>query len=397
MRSVNSVALFAAAVSAGEVLWDGRFTADTASELSSWSWSNQKGAYQYYIHGSGEQTDYVNIGADFKNPADSASAQGAKISIDETSQWNGGGMLRTELIPQTSAAINEGTVYYHFSMMRKEENAPNAKHEHQVNFFESHFTEMKYGLISGASGTENTALQWYANSQSQWNVTFEPGVWHNVAYEIDFSGGSVTFWHSTGSDALTKTAGPVSVSASSNGADWHLGVLRLEGNTDATAEDWYFSGVYIESGDLTTEIGSGSSSSSSGSSSASASPAAAAAVSSSASSAAAPASSTVAAQETTSSAAAVASTTSSAAAVATPTTLQTLVSSAAASSSSAAAQPTGQTGSVPATGSNGGDDSSDSSSSTTSGNGLSADEQEEVNQGIYSWYQSLKAWWSANQ
>lgn len=260
---------------------------------------------------------------------------------------------------------------------------------------------MKYGLISGASGTENTALQWYANSQSQWNVTFEPGVWHNVAYEIDFSGGSVTFWHSTGSDALTKTAGPVSVSASSNGADWHLGVLRLEGNTDATAEDWYFSGVYIESGDLTTEIGSGSSSSSSsassGSSSASASPAAAAAVSSSASSAA-PAS-TVAAQETTSSAAAVASTTSSsAAAVATPTTLQTLVSSAAASSSSsAAAQPTGQTGSVPATGSNGGDDSSDSSSSSTSGNGLSADEQEEVNQGIYSWYQSLKAWWSANQ
>lgn len=254
---------------------------------------------------------------------------------------------------------------------------------------------MKYGLISGASGTENTALQWYANSQSQWNVTFEPGVWHNVAYEIDFSGGSVTFWHSTGSDALTKTAGPVSVSASSNGADWHLGVLRLEGNTDATAEDWYFSGVYIESGDLTTEIGSGSSSSS-GSSSASASPAAAAAVSSSASSAAAPAS-TVAAQETTSSAAAVASTTSSAAAVATPTTLQTLVSSAAASSS-AAAQPTGQTGSVPATSSNGGDDSSDSSSSTTtSGNGLSADEQEEVNQGIYSWYQSLKAWWSANQ
>lgn len=252
---------------------------------------------------------------------------------------------------------------------------------------------MKYGLISGASGTENTALQWYANSQSQWNVTFEPGVWHNVAYEIDFSGGSVTFWHSTGSDALTKTAGPVSVSASSNGADWHLGVLRLEGNTDATAEDWYFSGVYIESGDLTTEIGSGSASSGS-SSSASASPAAAAAVSSSASSAA-PAS-TVAAQETSTSAAAVASTTSSAAAVATPTTLQTLVSSAAASSS-AAAQPTGQTGSVPATGSDGGDDSSDSSSSTTSGNGLSADEQEEVNQGIYSWYQSLKAWWSANQ
>ncbi|KAL1618307.1 hypothetical protein SLS54_007284 [Diplodia seriata] len=394
MRSTNSIALFFAAVAAGEVLWDGRFTADTASELSSWSWSNQAGAYQYYIHGSGDLTDYVNTGADFKNPADSASKQGAKVSIDSTSQWNGGGMLRTELIPQTTAAINEGTVYYHFSMMRKEENAPNAAHEHQVNFFESHFTEMKYGLISGESGTQDTALQWFANSESQWNVTFDAGVWHNVAYEIDFDAGSVTFWHSTGADALTKTAGPVSVSASSNGADWHLGVLRLDGNTDATAEDWYFSGVYIESGDLTKEIGSGSTSSSSSSaSSSSASPAAAAVAASSAapaSSAAAPASSATA-QETTSAAAVV----STSAAASTPTTLQTLVSSSA-SSSSAAAQPTGQTGSVPAEG-NGSDSSDDSSSSTTSGNGLSADEQEEVNQGISSWFTSLKAWWAANQ
>ncbi|KAL0265355.1 hypothetical protein SLS55_001320 [Diplodia seriata] len=391
MRSTNSIALFFAAVAAGEVLWDGRFTADTASELSSWSWSNQAGAYQYYIHGSGDLTDYVNTGADFKNPADSASKQGAKVSIDSTSQWNGGGMLRTELIPQTTAAINEGTVYYHFSMMRKEENAPNAAHEHQVNFFESHFTEMKYGLISGESGTQDTALQWFANSESQWNVTFDAGVWHNVAYEIDFDAGSVTFWHSTGADALTKTAGPVSVSASSNGADWHLGVLRLDGNTDATAEDWYFSGVYIESGDLTKEIGSGSTSSSSSSSSAS--PAAAAVAASSAapaSSAAAPASS-AAAQETTS-----AAVVSTSAAASTPTTLQTLVSSSASSSSAAAAQPTGQTGSVPAEG-NGSDSSDDSSSSTASGNGLSADEQEEVNQGISSWFTSLKAWWAANQ
>lgn len=124
---------------AGETLWDGRFTADTQSELSSWSWSNQAGAYQYYIHGSGDLTDYVNVGADFKNPADSASKMGAKISIDETSQWNGGGMLRTELIPQTDAAINEGTVNYHFSLMRKEENAPNPKHEHQVAFFGKFF------------------------------------------------------------------------------------------------------------------------------------------------------------------------------------------------------------------------------------------------------------------
>ncbi|KAH7050312.1 hypothetical protein B0J12DRAFT_699705 [Macrophomina phaseolina] len=384
IRPAAFLAGLASTALAGETLWDGRFTADTQSELSSWSWSNQAGAYQYYIHGSGDLTDYVNVGADFKNPADTASKQGAKISIDETSQWNGGGMLRTELIPQTSAAINEGTVYYHFSLMRKEENAPNPKHEHQVCFFESHFTELKYGLISGASGTSDNSLRWYANSESQWNVTFEPGVWHNVAYEIDFSGGSVTFWHSTGADELTKVAGPVSVSASSNGADWHLGVLRLNGNTDATLEDWFFSGVYIESGELTTAIGSGSASSGS---------------SSAAASAAAPAStSSVAAQEVASSTPA-ASSTSAAAVVSTPaaqapsssaapTTLQTIAST---SSSSAAAQPTGQTGSVPAEGSSG------SSDSSSSGNGLSAEEQEEVNEAISKWYTAIKQWLANNQ
>jgi hypothetical protein len=71
----------------------------------------------------------------------------------------------------------------------------------------------------------------------------------------DFSGGSVAFWHSTGSDPLTLTVAAVSVSASSNGEDWHLGVLELpvSGQVDAT-EDIYFSGVYVESGSLTTSV-----------------------------------------------------------------------------------------------------------------------------------------------
>jgi hypothetical protein len=49
---------------------------------------------------------------------------------------------------------------------------------------------------------------------------------------------------------------PVSVSTSSNGADWHLGVLELprSGYSD-TNEDFYFSGVYIEDGTITTTIG----------------------------------------------------------------------------------------------------------------------------------------------
>lgn len=93
-------------------------------------------------------------------------------------------MRRTELIPQTTAAINSGSVYYHFSMMRSNTNAPSTALEHQVCFFESHFTEMKYGLLSGEQGTSDNQLRWMVNSQSQWNTTWDAGVWHNIAYEI---------------------------------------------------------------------------------------------------------------------------------------------------------------------------------------------------------------------
>lgn len=267
---VPGVASLVSVASAGTVLWDGRFNdLSSASDLDNWSWSNQVGPYQWYIHGDGETTEYVNLSSDYKNPADSASTQGAKISLTDTAYWNGQTMRRTELIPQTSAAINAGTVYYHFSIKRSDVNPPAQTREHQIMFFESHFTELKAGWLSGASGTTDANLRWMANSQSQWNVTWEADVWHNIAYEIDFDGQTVAFWHSTGSDALTQVVAPVSVSASSNGADFHVGVLELprDGYADAD-EDIYISGVYIESGDLTTEIGSGDASSGSSSSAA---------------------------------------------------------------------------------------------------------------------------------
>lgn len=48
----------------------------------------------------------------------------------------------------------------------------------------------------------------------------------------------------------------MSASTSSNGQDWHLGVLELprSGYSDGV-EDFYFSGVYIESGPITTAVG----------------------------------------------------------------------------------------------------------------------------------------------
>ncbi|KAI9695009.1 MAG: hypothetical protein M1822_000626 [Bathelium mastoideum] len=264
---------------AGTILWDGRFNDLSSSEdLNNWSWSDEVGPYQYYIHGSGDITEYINLSPSYKNPEDTGSKQGAKFTIDSTSYWNGQTMRRTELIPQTTAAINSGHVFYHFSMQRTDVNAPSSLDEHQVCFFESHFTEMKYGLISGEAGTSDTNLRWDIGGVSQWNTTFTADVWHNIAYEIDFSANTVGFWHSTGSDPLTQVIAPRSASTSSNGEDWHLGVLRLPmaSSGDSGAEDWYFSGVYIESAPITNAVsgpgGSASSGSGSGSSSAPASP-----------------------------------------------------------------------------------------------------------------------------
>ncbi|KAI0601067.1 carbohydrate-binding module family 1 protein [Biscogniauxia sp. FL1348] len=257
MRASALLALASSQLGAcGTILWDGRFNdMESATDLDKWSWSSQIGPYQWYIHGSGATTDYVNLSSDFKNPADTGSTQGVKITLDSTAYWNGQTMRRTELIPQTTAAINKGKVWYHFSISRSETNAPAETREHQIAFFESHFTELKAGWLSGSSNTSDPNLRWMANSQSQWNTEFIPGVWHNVAYEIDFDANTVGFWYSTGADDLVLTVEPVSVSASSNGADWHLGVLELprDGYAD-TDEDLFFSGIYIESDSITTSV-----------------------------------------------------------------------------------------------------------------------------------------------
>ncbi|KAI0166078.1 hypothetical protein GGR57DRAFT_488937 [Xylariaceae sp. FL1272] len=261
MKSILCSTILACLAEAA-VIWDGRFNdLGTSTDLNKWSWSNQVGPYQYYIHGSSAIGSYINFSPDFKNPADradccSVSKQGAKFTLDSTAYWNGQNMRRIELIPQTKAAINSGKVFYHFSMMRKDTNAPSVNREHQICFFESHFVEMKSGWISGESGTSNPNLQFMISQNSKWKTEWKPNVWHNVAFEIDFGSNTVGFWHSEDGGALTQIVAPVSASTSSNGADWHLGVLELSrsGYSDST-EDFYFSGVYVESGPITTAIG----------------------------------------------------------------------------------------------------------------------------------------------
>ena len=135
-------------------------------------------------HGPSGVSSYINLDKCYKNPADTSSPVGAKFTLDSTAYWNGQNMRRTELIPQTTAAINKGTVWYHFSIMHNMTNAPSIYREHQICFFESHFTELKSGWISGESGTSDPLLRWDIGGNTKWSVNWEAGVWHNVAYEI---------------------------------------------------------------------------------------------------------------------------------------------------------------------------------------------------------------------
>ncbi|KAE8131730.1 hypothetical protein BDV38DRAFT_288447 [Aspergillus pseudotamarii] len=69
-------------VHAGEVVWDGFFNSSfTVDQLDKWSWSNPVGPYQWYIHGSEATSNYLEVSADFKNPADKSDEKGIRISI----------------------------------------------------------------------------------------------------------------------------------------------------------------------------------------------------------------------------------------------------------------------------------------------------------------------------
>lgn len=94
-------------------------------------------------------------------------------------------MRRTELIPQKSpaSAIVSGKLFYHFSISRKDTNAPSLYREHQIAFFESHFTELKSGAASGQPGPDNT-LRWAVSGQTKWSTVWQADVWYNFAYEI---------------------------------------------------------------------------------------------------------------------------------------------------------------------------------------------------------------------
>lgn len=114
---------------------------------------------------------------------------------------------------------------------------------------------MKYGLLSGASGDEDNQLQWYVDGTSHWATELEAGTWYNFAYDIDFDAQTVGLWASNGSHPLTQVVSSISASTSTNSADWHIGELRLDnGGLNSTAEDWFWSGIFVEKAPITAAI-----------------------------------------------------------------------------------------------------------------------------------------------
>ncbi|KAJ5354376.1 uncharacterized protein N7496_012809 [Penicillium cataractarum] len=244
------------AVQCGDLLWSGIFNSSASvADFDKWSWSNQIAPWQWYIHGTGNTSEYLGLSSDFKNPADTSDSQGIRISIDGTSFWNGQTMERSEIIPQTSEDLGSGRLFYHFSLMTNTTNPPSPKFEHQIAFFESHFTELKYGLLSGDSASEDNTLRWCVSGTTEWSTQLEAENWYNFAYDIDFDAQTVSLWASNGSDPLTAVVTGVSASTSTNSADWHIGELRLDnGGTDSDAEDWFWSGIFVENAPITATI-----------------------------------------------------------------------------------------------------------------------------------------------
>ncbi|KAJ6559132.1 hypothetical protein DFH09DRAFT_1316892 [Mycena vulgaris] len=242
LLTLVTLALFALTSEAGTTVWSGNFNAyPTVATFDNWSWR----AYQWYIHGTQPTSHFLALGPAFKNPADTSETNGIRMTIDTTATWNSQ-MERAELIPQTTANLGTGNLFYHFSVSHPSSNLPDSTLEHQICFFESHFTELKYGV-----GPNGTHITWMVTGVSHWDTPFTPGTWFNFAYDID----AIGLWASTGSAPLVKVVQNVAASTSTNSADWHLGVLRIVNG--GTPEDWYFSGVYIENGPVTTSVGTG--------------------------------------------------------------------------------------------------------------------------------------------
>lgn len=71
---------------------------------------------------------------------------------------------------------------------------------------QSHFTELKYGPLSGDSASEDNTLRCCVSGSTKWSTQLQADNWYNFAYDIDFDTQTVGLWASNGSDPLTQVS-----------------------------------------------------------------------------------------------------------------------------------------------------------------------------------------------
>lgn len=90
---------------------------------------------------------------------------------------------------------------------------------------------------------------------TKWSTQLQAGSWYNFAYDIDFDAQTVGLWASNASDPVAQVSSGNCASTSTNSADWHIGELRLNnGGENSAAEDFYWSGIFIERAPITTQV-----------------------------------------------------------------------------------------------------------------------------------------------
>lgn len=217
--------------SEAKVIWDGNFGSYASSaDLDRWSWNNRVGTYQAYIFGSGRKiSDYVTLSSEYCSPMNANCLHGAKISIDGSSTWNGGSMLRTELIPEAKLP-DSGRMVVRFSVALDADSPLLINYEHQLVFFENHFIDLKYGHRSNTGLENSLANQWqiWYKGQPKWSIQANLNEWVNFAWDIDFSTGIVSVWFSKNAEPLNIVIREADMNASPS--ELHFGILRLPSN-----------------------------------------------------------------------------------------------------------------------------------------------------------------------
>ncbi|KAK1828951.1 hypothetical protein QBC39DRAFT_142292 [Podospora conica] len=143
---------------------------------------------------------------------------------------------RAELIPTSNDgadASTQGVKTLHFSVLKDGVRPLNLSHEYQLVFLETaDFSANQFVLKTGSILGQNTAdpdtLQLFGNTndgQLIFNTTFQNGVFHNFALQLDFAQNTVQVFFSRANDALQSVVDATANDLGGQG-QFHFGLLK---------------------------------------------------------------------------------------------------------------------------------------------------------------------------